>query len=67
MNTMTRDPAAVVREVFPYWSVAIPPSFSETFVEATDGRQLLATITCDDRPWTRRTWLSIRLTTPSYR
>jgi hypothetical protein len=27
---------------------------------ATDGRVLLATITSDDRAWTRRTWLSIR-------
>jgi hypothetical protein len=139
MSTMTRDPAAIVRQVFPSWSIAIPPSFSEAFVEdgdywhawdvhrsvsltslvvsdrdgpvtahsiiehfpaaegrpmkglprgllgwaveidadpsarasralsgvlATDGRVLLATITSDDRVWARRTWLSIRQTTP---
>jgi hypothetical protein len=135
MDAMNRDSTAIVRQVFPHWSVAIPPSFSEAFVEdgaywhawdddrsvsltsvvvgdpdgpvsadslirqlsvpdgrslgelprgllgwavevdtdpsarasralcgvlATDGRLLLATITSDDRPWARRTWLSIR-------
>jgi hypothetical protein len=33
MRTVARESIAIVRQVFPQWSVAIPSTFSETFVE----------------------------------
>jgi hypothetical protein len=33
MPTVTRESIAIVRQVFPKWSIAIPPTFSETFIE----------------------------------
>ena len=36
MQTDIRERIAIVRQVFPTWSVAIPPTFEETFVHEGD-------------------------------